>query len=67
MTERAYEFMLEFKRWFDLKRLGKDRLKAIIKQSLGKDVADAHLLFPIPKQEIDNNPDISASDQNPGY
>ncbi|MDO1450445.1 RagB/SusD family nutrient uptake outer membrane protein [Rhodocytophaga aerolata] len=67
LTERAYEFMLEFKRWYDLKRLGTDRLKAIIKESLGKDVADSHLLWPIPKQEIDNNPDINAEDQNPGY
>ena len=67
MTERAYEFMLEFKRWFDLKRLWTPRLKATIKESLGKEVADTHLLFPIPKQETDNNPDKNAGDQNPGY
>ena len=67
LTERAYEFMLEFKRWHDLKRLGTDRLKAIIKTAKGKDVATAHLLWPIPIQEIDNNPDINPGDQNPGY
>ncbi|MFD2934184.1 RagB/SusD family nutrient uptake outer membrane protein [Spirosoma flavum] len=67
LTERAYEFMLEFKRWHDLKRLGTDRLKAIIKAAKGKDVATAHLLWPIPIQEIDNNPDIEPADQNPGY
>jgi hypothetical protein len=67
LTERAYEFMTEFKRWYDLKRLGNDRLKEIIRNAKGKEVATAHLLWPIPKQEIDNNPDISAGDQNPGY
>ncbi|MBC3783874.1 RagB/SusD family nutrient uptake outer membrane protein [Spirosoma utsteinense] len=67
LTERAYEFMLEFKRWYDLKRLGTDRLKAIIKTAKGKDVATAHLLWPIPIQEINNNPDIDPDDQNPGY
>lgn len=67
MTERAYEFMMEASRWHDLKRLGTPRLKTIIKEARGKDVADAHLLWPIPRQEIDNNPDISQTDQNPGY
>jgi hypothetical protein len=67
LTERAYEFMLEFKRWHDLKRMGTDRLKAIIKAAKGKDVSTTHLLWPIPIQEIDNNPDIDQKDQNPGY
>ncbi|MBC8153019.1 MAG: RagB/SusD family nutrient uptake outer membrane protein [Bacteroidetes bacterium] len=67
LTERAYEFMMEAGRWLDLKRLGVDKLKATIKAARGKDVADAHLLWPIPQQEIDNNRDISINDQNPGY
>lgn len=67
VNERAYEFMMEFKRWYDLKRLGTDRLKAIIKAAKGKDVADIHLLFAIPQQELDNNPALTPTDQNPGY
>ena len=67
LTERAYEFMVECKRWLDLKRVGVDYLKATIKASKNKDVATAHLFWPIPIQEIDNNPDIEPADQNPGY
>ncbi|SDM21872.1 Starch-binding associating with outer membrane [Catalinimonas alkaloidigena] len=65
LTERAYEFMLESKRWLDLKRAG--IVKETIREALGKEVADAHLLWPIPRSEIDNNPDIGPEDQNPGY
>ena len=67
LNERAYEFMMEFKRWYDLKRLGTDRLKAIIKIAKCKDVQDIHLLFAIPNQELDNNPALKPTDQNPGY
>lgn len=67
MTERAYEFMMEASRWYDLKRLGVAKLKEIIKTARGKDVKDAHLFWPIPKQEMDNNPDLTPADQNPGY
>lgn len=65
LTERAYEFMSEAKRWFDMKRIG--QVKELIKVSRGVDVADLHLLWPLPIQEIDNNPDIEPGDQNPGY
>jgi hypothetical protein len=65
LTERAYEFLCEGKRWLDLKRTG--TVNETIKAAKGIDVAVAHLLFPIPKQEIDNNPDINPGDQNPGY
>jgi len=65
LTERAYEFLCEGKRWHDLIRTG--TVQETIKAAKGIDVATAHLLFPIPKQEIDNNPDISPADQNPGY
>ena len=67
LTERAYEFMIASKRWLDLKRVGVDYLKAVVKASKGKDVATAHLLWPIPVREINNNPDIEPVDQNPGY
>lgn len=66
LMERAYEFLTEGgKRWFDLIRTG--TVKEVIKEAKGIDVADAHLLFPIPLQEIENNPDIDQKDQNPGY
>ncbi|MHB1179534.1 MAG: RagB/SusD family nutrient uptake outer membrane protein [Daejeonella sp.] len=63
LTERAYEFLCEGKRWFDLIRMG--TLKQTIKEAKGLDVSDSHLLFPIPEQEIANNPDINPDDQNP--
>jgi hypothetical protein len=65
LMERAYEFLTEGKRWLDLKRTG--TVNETIKAAKGIDVAVAHLLFPVPKQEIDNNPDINPADQNPGY
>jgi len=65
--ERAYEFMVEGKRWNDLKRLGHDRVRAIIREAKGKEVSDSQFLWPIPKVEMDNNGALDASDQNPGY
>lgn len=68
VQERCYETATEGKRWLDLKRLGADELKAIIKAETGKDVADKHLLFPIPEGEMSYNSKIDpATDQNPGY
>ena len=64
-NERAYELYMEGKRWFDLKRSGK--VKEIILANTGKSVKDVHLLWPIPQQEIDTNPEIGPTDQNPGY
>ena len=64
LMERAYEFIVEGKRWQDLKRTG------TVKQAMelaGRTVIDARLLWPIPQEEIDNNPDIEQQDQNPGY
>lgn len=63
ITERAYEFLCEGKRWFDLIRMG--TLKQTIKIAKGLDVSVSHFLFPIPEQEIANNPDIGPNDQNP--
>ena len=65
LKERAYEFLVEGKRWHDLIRTG--TAQQVIKASKGIDIPGSILLFPIPKQEIDNNPDIEITDQNPGY
>lgn len=65
IKERAYEFLCEGKRWFDLVRT--KTVKQVIKDAKGIDVPDSFLLFAIPKNEIDNNPDIDPDDQNPGY
>lgn len=64
IQERAYEFCIEGKRWWDLKRTGK--AKAMI-DAAGKNFADQYLLFPIPLTEIQNNDMISEDDQNPGW
>jgi starch-binding outer membrane protein, SusD/RagB family len=65
LKERAYEFLCEFKRWFDLVRT--NTVKQVIKDAKGIDVPDYFLLFPIPQVEIDNNPAIGPEDQNQGY
>ena len=65
IKERAYEFFVEGKRWFDLKRTG--TVQSVIKAAKGIDVPNSILLLSIPRQEIDNNPDIAPTDQNPGY
>ncbi|MGB5820665.1 MAG: RagB/SusD family nutrient uptake outer membrane protein [Saonia sp.] len=64
LDERAYEFVLEMKRWNDLLRTG--RAQEVI-EATGKVWDDVSLLFPIPINEINNNPALSPSDQNPGY
>ena len=64
IQERAYEFITERRRWFDLKRTGK------VKEAFaaaGKTIIDERLLFPIPEDEINNNPAVNQADQNPGY
>ena len=66
MEERMYETLWEGKRWLDLKRTGK--LKAAIQEAYGIDVADKHLLWPIPNVEYEYNKAINPeTDQNPGY
>ncbi len=68
IKERGYETQYEAKRWLDLKRLGAAELKARIKAATGKDVADKHLLWPIPVSELNYNTALDpATDQNPGY
>jgi hypothetical protein len=67
IQERGYELFMEGKRFFDLKRLGTARLKELVLANKGKVVKDLHLLWPIPLQELNNNPSITQQDQNPGY
>lgn len=66
--ERSHEFVIEGKRWFDLKRMGKTIAKQKI-TAAGKNEfwGEEDWYWPIPRQEIDNNDLISDVDQNPGY
>ena len=64
LDERAYEFVLEMKRWNDLLRTGK--AQEII-EATGKEWSDISLLLPLPINEINNNPALTPDDQNPGY
>ena len=64
LMERAYEFIVEGKRWHDLRRTGTVK-EAMAK--VGRTVIDERILWPIPQEEIDNNPDLTQADQNPGY
>jgi hypothetical protein len=64
LQERAYEFLIERRRYFDLKRTGKVQ-EAFA--AVGKTFINERLYFPIPENEINNNPALSQADQNPGY
>jgi len=64
LQERAYEFLIEGKRWWDLKRTS--RVKEAM-AAIGKNIIEARLLWPIPEDEINNNPALNQHDQNPGY
>ncbi|MEJ7827293.1 MAG: RagB/SusD family nutrient uptake outer membrane protein [Segetibacter sp.] len=64
LNERGYEFILEGRRWWDLKRTG--RVKSVM-EAAGRTFNNFRLLWPIPTEEINNNPALSAKDQNPGY
>ncbi|KKM92969.1 hypothetical protein LCGC14_1213130 [marine sediment metagenome] len=65
LDERAYEFVFEGKRWYDLKRTGKAAQTII--EAKGITIAERHYLWPIPIQEIDFNDAINSENQNPGY
>ena len=64
LMERAHEFTMEGKRWFDLTRTGTARSQI---EATGKNFNDIMLLHPIPLSEIENNPALDQQDQNPGY
>lgn len=66
LTERAYEFIFEGKRWYDLKRTGK--AAEVIRAAKGVTIAEKAYLWPIPVSELDYNKALDpATDQNPGY
>lgn len=64
LQERGYEFILERRRWYDLKRTGK--VQEAFAAS-GKTVINERFLYPIPEDELNNNPAINQEHQNPGY
>ena len=67
LLERAKEFVMEGKRWYDLLRTGKT-LEVIRASGEGKSgIEERHLKWPIPLEEIDNNDLMNAEDQNPGW
>lgn len=65
IQERGYEFFIEWRRWWDLKRTGK--AQELISEASGKTLIEHRLLFPIPQPEIETNKAIGPGDQNPGY
>ncbi|QNL47951.1 RagB/SusD family nutrient uptake outer membrane protein [Olivibacter sp. SDN3] len=66
LQERGYETQMEGKRWLDLNRTGK--VREIIREATGKDIAERHFLWPIPVSEMNFNEALNpATDQNPGY
>jgi len=70
LLERAKEFAVEAKRYFDLIRTEKNgELRAFhLAKELGKGTPERrNFNWPIPRQEIDNNDAMSNEDQNPGW
>ena len=72
--ERTYEFCYEQITWFDMVRTRKvfnettkgfDNFVGHVNLSTNKALEEKHLLLPLPRQEILNNPNLGA--QNPGY
>ncbi|WP_020597321.1 RagB/SusD family nutrient uptake outer membrane protein [Spirosoma panaciterrae] len=65
LHERRMELAFEGHRWFDLIRVNNGQYALDFLHSIGKsNAATKHLLYPIPQQEIDANPNLT---QNPGY
>lgn len=70
-VDRRLEFVFEYSRWFDLIRYkpleGPDSYLIKSLHAAGKTNAQPkHYLYPIPQQEIDNNPKLQGK-QNPGW
>lgn len=72
--ERWHELCYEGITWFDMVRLrrvynsltdGFDNFVGHVNQSSNQALQEKHLLFPIPTQELLNNPNLDT--QNPGY
>ncbi|MEM9830264.1 MAG: RagB/SusD family nutrient uptake outer membrane protein [Bacteroidota bacterium] len=67
LLERAKEFVMEGKRWYDLLRTNQT-LEVIRASGDGKSrIEERHLQWPIPAEEIDNNEALTQADQNPGW
>lgn len=65
IKERRVEFAFEGHRWFDLIRIDGGDYAVKFFHSLGKtNATKERLLWPVPQEEIDDNPLIR---QNPGY
>lgn len=65
--DRRLEFTFEAQRWYDLKRMGKtqETINAYFKEKgLNFTVADHEVVLPIPRREIEINPEI---EQNEDY
>ena len=74
LRERWHELCYEQITWFDMVRLKKvyngatngfDNFVGHINPSSNQALQDKHLLFPIPRPELQNNPNLTP--QNPGY
>lgn len=62
IRQRRIELAFEGHRFFDLKRLGRDLVKAPHFNNVA--FTDIRILPPLPQSDIDNNPNLK---QNPGY
>ncbi|NGP77352.1 RagB/SusD family nutrient uptake outer membrane protein [Balneolaceae bacterium YR4-1] len=78
MQERVFELIGEAQTWFDVRRRGYDYfLENVIRKHNNNPnntdldfvfpESEKNMLFPIPANEINANPAITPSDQNPGY
>jgi hypothetical protein len=67
LQERAIEFVMEGKRWYDLLRTGKTLEVIRAAGPIKANIQERHLRWPIPAEEIDNNEGLTAEDQNPGW
>lgn len=66
LQERAYEFIFEGKRWYDLKRTGK--ANEIIGEAKKVTIPEKAYLWPIPSSELNYNQALDPkNDQNFGY
>lgn len=66
LQERAYEFIFEGKRWYDLKRTGKAAEIFLATRKIT--IARKAYLWPIPVSELNFNKALDpAKDQNPSY
>ncbi|MEQ9165072.1 MAG: RagB/SusD family nutrient uptake outer membrane protein [Fulvivirga sp.] len=63
--ERKVELAFEGHRWFDLRRSGTiDAVMSAVKPASWN---PTDVLLPIPQRELEQNPTLGPSDQNPGY